>query len=602
MPRPLRLSDLRPCLIGFLILVMIHGLSFAAPPPATLQVSQLVTEAPAIVSYLGVRDEAGEPVTGIQATQLQATVGAEVASVSTLTPFSETGEGVTYLFAVDISRSIVGQRFEQLKAALREWIDAMEPEDHAGLMTFGSEVRMLTAPTEDRDALTAAVDALEPTDQQTQLHAALLRGLSQSQQRIEGLPARRALVVMSDGLNDDPGGVNADEVLARLDEGSVPIYGVFFSALRDRTQREAGLAVLGRFARQSGGVLIDAGGGDPAAALGSARERIRSVYHAALDCAACGWDGNRYRVQLTWTGDGLTLSDGMDARLYPLPAGISPSEGASADEDADAAGEEASTVDGDAAEGNAEDESSTDDRAEGNGTADASASEADATDEAGSAAAADANAADPQGFGASLPVWWPWAAGGAGGLFLLLLALLLWLSDRRRRAAAVAQEKDTQATDDPASTLDEAMATTVRYPAPADELGPETQRLPAEADPSAAPAVPATHAVHLIGMSRAVSGQTFQLNLPPAAVLGRRSECALSLVQDDLVSGRHAELRLQDQRVLIADLGSTNQTFVNGVAIHAPHPLVDGDVLRIGQSEFRIQIRRLENEPAQGAF
>jgi pSer/pThr/pTyr-binding forkhead associated (FHA) protein len=91
----------------------------------------------------------------------------------------------------------------------------------------------------------------------------------------------------------------------------------------------------------------------------------------------------------------------------------------------------------------------------------------------------------------------------------------------------------------------------------------------------------------------------FQIDLPPAAVLGRRADCALALPQDDLISGRHAELRLQDQRVLIADLGSTNQTFVNGVAIQAPHPLVEGDLLRIGQSEFRVQLGRIES--AQGA-
>ncbi|WP_170265802.1 VWA domain-containing protein [Thiohalocapsa marina] len=553
-----RLQGLPRSFFSGLFSVLLLVSAGAVASPSMVQVSQVVAEQPRVVAYVAVRDEAGQAVEGIEPARMQATVGATVTSVSALTPFPNTSEGVAYLFAVDVSRSIVGERFEQMKTALRDWIQALKPEDQAGLITFGSSVQTQAALTADRDMLKTAVDALAPTDQQTQLHAALMRGLDLSQQRAEGLPVRRALVLLSDGLNDDPGGVSADEVLARMGEGSVPIYAIGFSAVLDRAQREAGLTALGRFARQSGGLLIDAGSGDPAAALHSARERIRVVYRAELDCSECTWDGNRYRVQVTLTGDGLTLSDGMDARLFPAPAAARP-EPPSAETVPEAI--------------EAESESA------------GSATDAP-RDESPVAEGTAPDAAEPTEPADSVANWQRWwlPATGAGVALLLLLVLILVLRKRRRRASEAAQEAPASL-EDAVPQTDQTAPETIRQPAPAPEDSPATARPTSVGQPPQP-----TQIVHLTGMSKLNRGQDYALALPPDAVLGRRPDCTLSLPQDDLVSGRHARLTLEGRRVLVADLGSTNQTFLNGVAVHAPHPLSDGDVLRIGQSEFRVRL------------
>jgi S1-C subfamily serine protease len=48
------------------------------------------------------------------------------------------------------------------------------------------------------------------------------------------------------------------------------------------------------------------------------------------------------------------------------------------------------------------------------------------------------------------------------------------------------------------------------------------------------------------------------------------------------VSARHAEVRVEDGRALLVDVGSTNGTFVNGKRITAPTPLASGDVIGFG--------------------
>lgn len=67
--------------------------------------------------------------------------------------------------------------------------------------------------------------------------------------------------------------------------------------------------------------------------------------------------------------------------------------------------------------------------------------------------------------------------------------------------------------------------------------------------------------------------------------IGRHPECQLNLRMDD-VSRRHAELRFEDGRYTIQDLGSTNGTFVNGRLTQGSHVLSPGDHIEVGESSI----------------
>lgn len=72
-------------------------------------------------------------------------------------------------------------------------------------------------------------------------------------------------------------------------------------------------------------------------------------------------------------------------------------------------------------------------------------------------------------------------------------------------------------------------------------------------------------------------------------VVGRGQEAQFRL-PDTGVSRRHLEITWDGQQALLADLGSTNGTTVNGTPVQT-WQLVDGDVVRVGQSRlvFRTQ-------------
>jgi hypothetical protein len=91
----------------------------------------------------------------------------------------------------------------------------------------------------------------------------------------------------------------------------------------------------------------------------------------------------------------------------------------------------------------------------------------------------------------------------------------------------------------------------------------------------------------VIGSVVMPSGERIDLRDRPV-VIGRMSECDIALA-DPNVSRRHAEIRPGSAAYLVADLGSTNGTLVNGEKIHAERRLADGDIISVGATHLRFE-------------
>ncbi len=79
------------------------------------------------------------------------------------------------------------------------------------------------------------------------------------------------------------------------------------------------------------------------------------------------------------------------------------------------------------------------------------------------------------------------------------------------------------------------------------------------------------------------------------ALVGQSPACELRL-DDRTVSRRHAAVELVGTRVRITDLGSTNGTFVNGIAIESAW-LVGGETVRVGDTELDVERHREAPNP-----
>jgi FHA domain len=71
--------------------------------------------------------------------------------------------------------------------------------------------------------------------------------------------------------------------------------------------------------------------------------------------------------------------------------------------------------------------------------------------------------------------------------------------------------------------------------------------------------------------------------------IGRGPLNDLQLPEDDFASGRHALIDPRRDGVWVEDLGSTNGSFVNGVRLASSRRLTPGDIVRIGETDFRYE-------------
>jgi hypothetical protein len=71
--------------------------------------------------------------------------------------------------------------------------------------------------------------------------------------------------------------------------------------------------------------------------------------------------------------------------------------------------------------------------------------------------------------------------------------------------------------------------------------------------------------------------------------VGRSGDNDVQLPDDEFASAKHARFDPRRDGVWLHDLGSTNGTYVNGTRIERPRKLTPGDVVRIGETDFRYE-------------
>ena len=70
--------------------------------------------------------------------------------------------------------------------------------------------------------------------------------------------------------------------------------------------------------------------------------------------------------------------------------------------------------------------------------------------------------------------------------------------------------------------------------------------------------------------------------------IGRSGEADVQ-IEDRYASGIHARIFSRDGRTFVEDMNSTNGTLLNDAELKGEAELLDGDVVRIGDTEFRFE-------------
>jgi FHA domain-containing protein len=84
------------------------------------------------------------------------------------------------------------------------------------------------------------------------------------------------------------------------------------------------------------------------------------------------------------------------------------------------------------------------------------------------------------------------------------------------------------------------------------------------------------------------AGEEVPVDSMPVAI-GRGGQNEIPLDGDEFASAQHARFESKRDGLWVEDIGSTNGTYVNGTLLERPQRLKLGDIVRIGESDFRYE-------------
>jgi Mg-chelatase subunit ChlD len=260
---------------------------------ASLRLVQVVPRLPTLNLYAIARNEAGTPV-ALQSGGLSARIGGREVSVEV----SRKDEGIGIVFLVDCSASLNLRQFNLVKVSALAWIDSLGPLDRAAIVTFGERVQTVQDFTADKQALRAAIGKLAPRDQRTLLYQGLVRAIDFSRRPDATLPLRRAIVVLTDGLDDQQGSRGRQEVVDKLAVDPTPIYGIGASSQHNFSVDDA-LDDFEALAHASGGDFRRVDFTNLDKVYVELRRIAGETRHLTASCPDCSPDGRTAGIRLS---------------------------------------------------------------------------------------------------------------------------------------------------------------------------------------------------------------------------------------------------------------------------------------------------------------
>jgi Ca-activated chloride channel family protein len=202
---------------------------------------------PQVTVYVSVTDASGEPL-GANPNQIQISENGQVMKPEQISGSGDIGP-LTTLLVMDVSGSMNNAgKLSAARAAAQAYIDQLRPGDKAGLITFNTKVTYLQTITGDHAALIQAIQNLKAKDD-----TAMFDALDQAIQILQDVSGRKAIIVLTDGL-DNQSKHTADEINQAIGAsglsistiglgapGQGPYFGLDETALKSLAEKNGGI-------------------------------------------------------------------------------------------------------------------------------------------------------------------------------------------------------------------------------------------------------------------------------------------------------------------------------------------------------------------------
>lgn len=246
--------------------------------------------------------------TGSTATQAQ--IASENVTDITVDGQDKTLPITTWLL-VDNSISIDQADRERMKELLADLVSSRSSNEAVTLCTFADHLNPIITESQDYSELKQAIDDIEHYDQETYLTDCLDELLALETARTDARYVR--VVVISDGVDNNPEGITRDELEKKLEKNDFPIYSI---GCAGKAQELKEMYAISRQTNAKYWALSEVQNNDITRVMSSEEIPVRITI--PIPASLC--DGTTKGVQVTFD-DGTTLQTQVD---MPFGAPVSP--------------------------------------------------------------------------------------------------------------------------------------------------------------------------------------------------------------------------------------------------------------------------------------
>ena len=282
-----------------------------------LVIHQNALEGKDLISFVSVYNSNNQQENNLKIENFRVKYGLKEGNVKSLKPFSSAQYGTSYIFMIDISKSVTKQNFQKIKDSIKSWIKTLNPGDAAAIITFGEDVRILSELSYDREKLLRIVDeSVKRTDMRTKLYGGISQAHSLATFIDKRFPARKAIISLTDGVNETKDPISKENVLKLFEESSIPFYAINFAEDLNNASKK-GSAEMKEISDASGGAFFDANKISIEEAYKSARRYIDKVFMLISVCDNCSFDDSIVNLQISYEDKYKTISSITKLRLIP---------------------------------------------------------------------------------------------------------------------------------------------------------------------------------------------------------------------------------------------------------------------------------------------
>lgn len=242
-------------------------------------------------------------------------------ALKSVNPISYADPGTSYIFLCDTNTAVTERALPDMRTIAHTVVNSMGAQDNVLIAPLGATLGK-DGFLDDADVLNAQIDSLQKGSEAQDLYSSMydaLKLLSES----DGIRARKCLIVIADGLDDQISGVSEMELSKLVEQVQIPVYVIALTYNTKTDARVQAAKTITSFARLSPGglsILLKTGGAaDAANQILAERDK---TYLAVLDASAVRavTSADQANVKISMTNDAGALSSARTISLTGLPA------------------------------------------------------------------------------------------------------------------------------------------------------------------------------------------------------------------------------------------------------------------------------------------